>query len=63
LIASNLIAGSHSGMASERRGELDEFYDCNVQVHAVRDVAPGKTVFCVSFSATPSLIKAMQGDF
>ena len=63
MIASNLIAGLPTGVASQRRGELNECYDCNVQVHAVRDVAPGKTVFCVSFSATPSLIKAMQGYF
>ena len=63
MIASNLIAGLHTGVASERRGELNECYDCNVQVHAVRDVAPGKTVFCVSFSATPLLIKAMQGYY
>ncbi|GKY92071.1 hypothetical protein MPSEU_000178600 [Mayamaea pseudoterrestris] len=63
IIASNLIAGLAPGAASCRRQELDECYDCNLQLHAVRDVAPGKTVYCVSFSATPQLIKAMQGDF
>jgi tRNA (guanine37-N1)-methyltransferase len=42
---------------------LNEMFGCNVETHAVRDVAPGKTVFCVSFSATPALLRCMQGDF
>jgi tRNA (guanine37-N1)-methyltransferase len=46
-----------------RREELDVVFGCNVRVHAVRDVAPGKTVFCVSFSATDKLLRHMQGDF
>jgi tRNA (guanine37-N1)-methyltransferase len=46
-----------------RREELNVVFGCNVSVHAVRDVAPGKTVFCVSFSATDKLLRHMQGDF
>jgi hypothetical protein len=42
---------------------LNDMFGCNVETHAVRDVAPGKTVFCVSFSATPALLRCMQGDF
>ena len=64
LIASNLIVdGSTMGELTDRRDELNTYFDCDVQTHAVRDVAPGKAVVCVSFSATPQLIKAMQGNF
>jgi len=43
--------------------ELDQNFGCNIKVHNVRDVAPGKVVLCVSFSATQRLLKFMQGDF
>ena len=56
IIASYLIPGLDAR-------ELDATFDCNVDVYCVRDVAPGKQVFCVSFSATPRLLRYMQGDF
>jgi tRNA G37 N-methylase Trm5 len=46
-----------------RLHELNEEYNCQVNVHHVRDVAPGKVVMCVSFYATPKLIRHMRGDF
>jgi len=46
-----------------RRQELNDEYDCHVVAREIRDVAPGKVVFCVSFTATPKLLRHMQGDF
>ncbi|KAL7577523.1 hypothetical protein ACA910_015059 [Epithemia clementina (nom. ined.)] len=46
-----------------RWDELNQNFGCNVKVHNVRDVAPGKIVFCVSFSATDRLLRYMQGDY
>ena len=43
--------------------DFDTEYGCEVVVHEVRDVAPGKRVVCVSFTATNRLLKHMQGDF
>lgn len=56
LIADNLLPGS-------TRAELNDQFDCQVSVHAVRDVAPGKIVYCVSFQTTHKLLRSMQGDF
>jgi len=56
IVASHLIPGLFSQ-------ELDTFFGCDVDVFWVRDVAPGKHVFCVSFSATTKLLRHMQGDF
>jgi tRNA (guanine37-N1)-methyltransferase len=59
-IASNLLP---MGDSTYRKDELNNDYGCKVNVHDVRDVAPGKVVMCVSFSATPRLLRCMQGDF
>jgi tRNA (guanine37-N1)-methyltransferase len=60
LVAANLLP---LGNTIHCRTEMNEDYDCDIQVHPVRDVAPGKVVLCVSFSATPKLLRYMQGDF
>jgi tRNA (guanine37-N1)-methyltransferase len=62
LIADNLLPQS-SMVSRKRMSELNEEYSCKIKVHAVRDVAPGKRVFCVSFSATSKLLRHMRGDF
>lgn len=36
---------------------------CDVKVREIRDVAPGKVVVCLSFSATSFLLRHVQGDF
>jgi tRNA (guanine37-N1)-methyltransferase len=41
----------------------DNLASCRPTVHMVRDVTPNTTVACVSFSATPKLLKIVQGDF
>ena len=46
-----------------RWDELNQNFGCNVKVHNVRDVAPGKIVYCVSFSATNRLLQYMQGNY
>jgi len=45
-----------------RREHLDAL-GCAIRAHEVRDVAPGKVVFCVTFQATRALISHMRGDF
>jgi tRNA (guanine37-N1)-methyltransferase len=61
LVASNLLPVADG--AVKRKDELNNEHDCRVTTHPVRDVAPGKLVVCVSFSATPKLLRYMQGDF
>jgi tRNA (guanine37-N1)-methyltransferase len=61
LVASNLLPVADG--AVKRKDELNDEHDCCVTTHPVRDVAPGKLVVCVSFSATPKLLRYMQGDF
>jgi tRNA (guanine37-N1)-methyltransferase len=61
IVAEELLPMGES--TTHRLNELNQEYDCNVNVHNVRDVAPGKLVICVSFSATDKLIRYMQGDF
>jgi len=69
LIASELLAGpgavgeGDSATKTSSKEYLNRNFGCDVQVHFVRDVAPGKVVFCVSFSATPKLLRYMQGDY
>jgi tRNA (guanine37-N1)-methyltransferase len=63
LIADELLPSLGDDAALQRRQELDADYDCDIQVHHVRDVAPGKLVLCVTFSATDQLLRCMQGDF
>lgn len=63
MIASNLLPVMPSDEAYRRKRELDKVFGCQVVGREVRDVAPGKLVFCVSFTATPKLIRHMQGDF
>jgi tRNA G37 N-methylase Trm5 len=46
-----------------RRDELNDECGTDFSTRIVRDVAPGKVVVCVSFSATPKLIRYMQGDY
>jgi tRNA (guanine37-N1)-methyltransferase len=60
LVASNLMPVPDS---VKRKSELNDEYDCQVMTHPVRDVAPGKVVVCVSFSATAKLLRYMKGDF
>jgi len=62
LVADNLLPLPDAPTRS-RLQELNGEYGCNVRVHNVRDVAPGKVVFCVSFTATNQLLRCMQGDF
>ena len=62
-IASNLVPMLPGQEVSSRLDELNDNFGCNVKVHNVRDVAPGKVVLCVSFSATERLLRYMQGDF
>jgi len=67
-IASHLLPalpgeGSGSQTTTSRWEELDQNFGCNIKVHNVRNVAPGKVVMCVSFSATERLLRFMQGDF
>lgn len=61
LVASNLLPVADG--AVKRKDELNDEHDCCVTTHPVRDVAPGKLVVCVSFSATSKLLRYMQGDF
>jgi tRNA (guanine37-N1)-methyltransferase len=63
LIAGELLPSMAADAAIQRRQEFDEDYGCDIQVHHVRDVAPGKLVVCVTFSATDQLLRCMQGDF
>lgn len=63
LIADELLPSMAADAAIQRRQEFDEDYGCDIQVHHVRDVAPGKSVLCVTFSATDQLLRCMQGDF
>lgn len=67
-IASNLLppmgpGNDDDGGEYHRKQELDQDYGCNVVAREIRDVAPGKLVFCVSFTATPKLLRHMQGEF
>lgn len=63
LIAENLLPLGGAAEASKcRQQELDDL-GCDVQTRIIRDVAPGKSVICVSFKATKRLIKHIQGDF
>jgi tRNA (guanine37-N1)-methyltransferase len=62
LVASNLLPLGDRVVVN-RLNELNKDYGCRVKVHHVRDVAPGKLVVCVSFTATPKLLSHMQGDF
>lgn len=69
LIASELLPPMGGGNDDEdggethRKQELDSEYGCNVIAREIRDVAPGKLVYCVSFTATPKLLRHMQGEF
>lgn len=45
------------------RDELDDKFGMDFSTRMVRDVAPGKVVVCVSFNATPKLIRYIQGDY
>uniref|UniRef100_A0A7S1G104 tRNA (guanine(37)-N1)-methyltransferase n=1 Tax=Corethron hystrix TaxID=216773 RepID=A0A7S1G104_9STRA len=57
-----LPEGGYTVPTIHRKGYLDSL-GCGLRTHEVRDVAPGKVVFCITFRATPALIRHMQGDF
>jgi tRNA (guanine37-N1)-methyltransferase len=63
LVVDQLIP--EGGAAEKTRGRKAEFdrLGCNVNSREIRDVAPGKVVVCVSFSATAMLLRHIQGDF
>jgi tRNA (guanine37-N1)-methyltransferase len=68
LVASELLplmgnSAQDDGGQYCRMAELNGEYGCNVVAREVRDVAPGKIVFCVSFTATSKLLRHMQGNF
>lgn len=63
LIAEQLLPTTTTTTNGRRILELNDEYNCRVRVHPVRDVAPGKSVFCVSFSVTSKLLRHMRGNF
>ena len=63
LLPSMGVSEDEDGGDYFRKDELNDEYGCRVVAREIRDVAPGKLVFCVSFTATPKLLRHMQGDF
>jgi tRNA (guanine37-N1)-methyltransferase len=65
LIAHNLLPEGNVPTPN-RKKHLNDL-KCNVQAREIRQVmgakAPGKVVVCVSFKATPQLLRHMQGDY
>lgn len=63
LVAEALLPEGGAIEVSKYRRQLLDKMGCNVTTKEVRDVAPGKVVMYVSFKATETLLRSMQGDF
>lgn len=63
MVADGLLPEGGYTMASKFRGDYLNELGCNVKAREIRDAAPGKLVICVSFSATRTLLRRMQGDY
>lgn len=63
MVADGLLPEGGYSIASKFRGDYLNELGCNVEAREIRDAAPGKLVICVSFSASRTLLRRMQGDF
>lgn len=63
MVADGLLPEGGYSLTSKFRGDYLNELGCNVEAREIRDAAPGKLVICVSFSASRTLLRRMQGDF
>ena len=63
MVADGLLPEGGYSIASKFRGDYLNELGCNVEAREIRDAAPGKMVICVSFSASKTLLRRMQGDY